>query len=90
MRKASGLNGSEASTQKNIQKIQKILRKGVDFLSPMWYNIYVRRGRKPLRKEVRKMEMTENQTVRLIEWLKENGHTDEQIVECLTYINKKG
>ncbi len=34
--------------------------------------------------------MTENQTVRLIEWLKEKGLTDEEIVECLTYINKKG
>jgi hypothetical protein len=34
--------------------------------------------------------MTENQTVRLIEWLKSKGCTDEEIVECLTYINKKG
>lgn len=35
------------------------------------------------------MEMTENQTVRLIEWLKANGFKDEKIVECMTYINKK-
>ena len=34
--------------------------------------------------------MTESQTVRLIEWLKSNGHTDEEIVECFKYINKKG
>lgn len=33
--------------------------------------------------------MTENQTTRLIEWLKANGMTDKQIVECLTYINTK-
>lgn len=31
--------------------------------------------------------MTESQTVRLIEWLKANGHTDEDIVKCLAYIN---
>lgn len=35
-------------------------------------------------------EMTESQTVRLIEWLKAEGHTDAKIVECLKYINKKG
>lgn len=34
--------------------------------------------------------MTENQTVKLIEWLKAKGLTPEEIVECLTYINKKG
>lgn len=34
--------------------------------------------------------MTENQTVKLIEWLKSQGFTSEKIVECLTYINKKG
>lgn len=33
--------------------------------------------------------MTENQTLRLIEWLKANGMTDEQIVECMKYINTK-
>ena len=32
--------------------------------------------------------MTESQTVKLIEWLKANGMTDSQIVECITYINK--
>lgn len=31
--------------------------------------------------------MTENQTKRLIEWLKSNGMTAEQIVECMDYIN---
>lgn len=35
------------------------------------------------------MDMTENQTVRLIEWLKSKGLTDTEIVECMEYINKK-
>ena len=35
-------------------------------------------------------EMTESQTVRLIEWLKAKGLTDAEIVECMQYINKKG
>lgn len=33
--------------------------------------------------------MTESQTLRLIEWLKANGHTDEDIVKCMAYINGK-
>ena len=33
--------------------------------------------------------MTENQTTRLIEWLKAQGMTAEQIVKCLEYINGK-
>ena len=33
--------------------------------------------------------MTENQTLRLIEWLKANGMSDQQIVACLEYINTK-
>ena len=33
-------------------------------------------------------EMTESQTVRLINWLKAKGMTDAEIVECLKYINK--
>lgn len=33
--------------------------------------------------------MTENQTLRLIEWLKAHGHDDKEIVECLEYINSK-
>jgi hypothetical protein len=33
--------------------------------------------------------MTENQTKRLIEWLKANGMTAEQIVECMDFINTK-
>lgn len=33
--------------------------------------------------------MTENQTLRLIEWLKAAGMTDAQIVACLEYINTK-
>lgn len=33
--------------------------------------------------------MTENQTKRLIKWLKAQGMTAEQIVECLEYINTK-
>jgi hypothetical protein len=34
-------------------------------------------------------EMTAEQTVRLIEWLKAKGLTDTEIVECFKYINKK-
>lgn len=42
-----------------------------------------------LRKEVRKVdEMTARQTVRLIEWLRAQGFTEEQIVECIEHINK--
>lgn len=33
-------------------------------------------------------EMTATQTVRLIEWLRANGFTEVQIVECIEYINK--
>ena len=33
--------------------------------------------------------MTENQTTRLIEWLKAKGMTAEEIVECIEYINSK-
>lgn len=32
--------------------------------------------------------MTARQTVRLIEWLRGQGFTEEKIVECLEYINK--
>ena len=35
-------------------------------------------------------EMTQNQTLRLIEWLRSKGLSDSEIVECLEYINKKG
>lgn len=34
--------------------------------------------------------MTESQTLRLIEWLKANGHSDEEIVKCIAYINSAG
>ena len=33
-------------------------------------------------------EMTEAQTVRLIEWLRTHGHDDADIVDCLESINK--
>lgn len=61
-------------------------------MSPIrWYNTIIRQRENLLRKEVRDMEaMTENQTVRLIEWLRGQGHTDAEIVKCLEYINKKG
>ena len=39
--------------------------------------------------EVMNEQMTESQTVKLVEWLKANGMTDSKIVECLAYINKK-
>ena len=40
---------------KKIQKIQKILQKHIDKLPLLWYNIYVRRGRKSPRKEDNRM-----------------------------------
>ena len=33
--------------------------------------------------------MTENQTLKLIEWLKAQGFGPEKIVECMEYINSK-
>ena len=44
---------------------------------------------KPFWKGSEDLKTTENQTVRLIEWLKKNGFTDAQIVDCIQYINKK-
>ncbi len=32
--------------------------------------------------------MTASQLLRLIEWLKANGFTEKQIIECIEYINK--
>ena len=34
-------------------------------------------------------EMRATEILRLIEWLKAQGFTSEQIVECIEYINKK-
>lgn len=52
---------------------------------------YRKAGATPFKKGSEEMQepMTESQTVRLVEWLKDNGMTDSQIVECITYINKK-
>lgn len=33
--------------------------------------------------------MTESQTLKLIEWLKSMGLSNNKIVECLEYINKR-
>lgn len=33
-------------------------------------------------------EMKSTEIVRLIEWLKANGFTDAQIIECIEYISK--
>ena len=33
-------------------------------------------------------EMNSKEVIRLIEWLKQNGFTDEQILECIVYIAK--
>lgn len=32
--------------------------------------------------------MTARQTVKLIEWLRAQGFTEEQILKCIEYINK--
>jgi hypothetical protein len=55
--------------------------------------IYVRQREKenkvPFTKGSEEMDgMTARQTVRLIEWLRANGFTESQIVECIEYINK--
>jgi len=34
-------------------------------------------------------EMSTTDIARLIEWLRDHGHTDSEIVECLEYITKK-
>ena len=34
-------------------------------------------------------EMSATDISRLIEWLRNHGHTDAEIVECLEYITKK-
>ena len=64
-------------------------KKVLTFL-PQWGKIIlVRRRQNLLRKEVRNVEeMTSRQTVRLIEWLRAQGFTEAQIVECIEYINK--
>lgn len=53
------------------------------------YNNTRKAGDKPLMKGSEDMdEMTATQTVRLIEWLRLQGLTEAQIVECIEYINK--
>lgn len=34
-------------------------------------------------------EMSSADIARLIEWLRNHGHTDTEIVQCLEYITKK-
>lgn len=34
-------------------------------------------------------EMSSQDIARLIEWLRQHGHTDAEIVECLEYISKR-
>lgn len=72
-------------------RIGRKLGKTLDFYTPMWYNIYVRQRGNPEKKGSEEMSegMTENQTKRLIEWLKANGMTSDKIVECFEYINQK-
>ena len=33
-------------------------------------------------------EMNSKEVIRLIEWLKNKGYSDEQILECIVYIAK--
>ena len=44
------------------------------------------------RQEVERMEqsMTAAEAARLIDWLKEHGHTAEEAVECIKYIAGQG
>jgi hypothetical protein len=34
------------------------------------------------------MIMNDNEIPRLIEWLKEHGHNDSEIVECIYFVTK--
>lgn len=57
---------------------------------PQWGIIlYVRQRYEPLKKGSEEMEdMTVKQIARLIEWLKANGFTDQQIIDCIEYLGK--
>ena len=69
----------------------KALQFPLDIHTKWVYNSIVRQGQNPLRKEGGQMQepMTESQTIKLVEWLKAQGMTDSQIVDCITYINKR-
>ena len=55
----------------------------------MFYYILVRQRKPPLQKGSEDMEeMTMKQVARLIEWLKDKGFTEAQILECIEYISK--
>lgn len=62
-------------------------RQTMDRLSIMGYNILVRQRETSYERREDMEEMTANQTLRLIEWLKANGFDDSKIVECLEFIN---
>jgi DNA-binding transcriptional regulator YhcF (GntR family) len=73
----------------NLQNISKFSEKGVDKYTSLKYNNTRKAEENLLRKEVRNLEeMTSRQTVRLIEWLRAQGFTEEQIVQCIEHINK--
>lgn len=33
-------------------------------------------------------QMNDNEIPRLIEWLRDHGHTDEEIIECIYFVTK--
>lgn len=71
------------------KNISKFYEKGIDFTHNVRYNNTRKAEENLLRKEVRNVEeMTARQTVRLIEWLRDQGFTEEQIVQCIEHINK--
>ena len=80
---------SETNTHKNLQNILEFSEKSIDNYNLIGYNNTRKAEDNLLRKEVRKVEeMTSRQTVQLIEWLRAQGFTEAQIVECIEYINK--
>ena len=61
----------------------------IDRYDHICYSILVRQRKPPLQKGSEDMEeMTMKQVARLIEWLKDKGFTDAQILECIEYISK--
>jgi hypothetical protein len=78
---------------KIVKKFKKIFKKLLTLYRHGGIIIYVRQREKenkvPFTKGSEEMDgMTARQTVRLIEWLRANGFTESQIVECIEYINK--
>ena len=71
-----------------MQKKLKSLQLTTDKRNYIVYNMFVRQSKALIERGGEMDEMTASQTLRLIEWLRSNGFTDKQIVECIEYISK--